>query len=490
MFSRTKLTTLKTRSVSKIITIQNLCALLAFYLLCYISSANVYADTHTAASCSLADVTSAINAASAGDIVSVPAGNCTWSSGITIKKGISLLGQGIGVTTIKSSSGHITYQTPLTAAANIPFRISGFTFDLNGGSAVSINIQPFYGRSAPYIPADFAFPTKIRIDHCRITGGAACSTSAHAINVSFAATGVADNNIIDGFYLPIMHDGGVSGSGSKYGGKQSWDMFHIDWVKSLNQEGAFVYDNFYYEDNTITFGQSGCSEAGVSHSQFSGRYSFRYNIIAGIGAGQPIIDAHGNDGRDVDGAMYSSFGGELYGNQVTAGGTWLDHRGGKFLSFYNNFTSTPTIQVTEEHPDSELPETPEPQHVHDSYYWKNLKNLKGTVISTVIVNDTADPGIPAQNKDFWTDDTSEGPSGVFCGSLANMPATCTTGQGYWATEQSCTDLTGMVGVNPTTPISGTLYKCTATNTWTEYYTPPPYPHPLRKPEPPMNVMIK
>jgi len=37
----------------------------------------------------------------------------------------------------------------------------------------------------------------------------------------------------------------------------------------------------------------------------------------------------------------------------------------------------------------------------------------------------------------------------------------------------------MVGTNPSTPISGTLYKCTSANTWTAYYTPYTYPHPLR-----------
>jgi hypothetical protein len=78
-------------------------------------------------------------------------------------------------------------------------------------------------------------------------------------------------------------------------------------------------------------------------------------------------------------------------------------------------------------------------------------------------------------------DTCGTTGGIGCGTLAAIPGTCTTGVAYWATNQSCTDLSGdgVVGASHSANISGTLYKCTATNAWTYYYTPYTYPHPLR-----------
>ena len=63
----------------------------------------------------------------------------------------------------------------------------------------------------------------------------------------------------------------------------------------------------------------------------------------------------------------------------------------------------------------------------------------------------------------------DGTTGMGFGTLTNRPATCTTsveagaGVGYFATDQGP---------------QGTLYTCSATNTWTVYYTPYVYPHPL------------
>lgn len=55
-------------------------------------------------------------------------------------------------------------------------------------------------------------------------------------------------------------------------------------------------------------------------------------------------------------------------------------------------------------------------------------------------------------------------SGLGHGLLSYRPTTCTTGAAYWATDAN--------------NANGELYSCTASNTWTAFYTPYTYPHPL------------
>ena len=79
------------------------------------------------------------------------------------------------------------------------------------------------------------------------------------------------------------------------------------------------------------------------------------------------------------------------------------------------------------------------------------------------------------NVGGYTDSASAGGSangaGTGHGTLANRPTTCSTGVGYFATNQGTWNT---VSGGP----QGELFKCTAPNTWTLAYTPYTYPHPL------------
>jgi hypothetical protein len=117
------------------------------------------------------------------------------------------------------------------------------------------------------------------------------------------------------------------------------------------------------------------------------------------------------------------------------------------------------------------------QRINGSYHFLNRRGLAGSLLP-FSSSGGDDNGMIIANSTYWMDATPfDGSAGVGCGTLANCPATCTTGVGYWATSQSCTDLTGMVGADPASPLSGVLYTCTAPNTWSATYSLLTYPHP-------------
>src|SRR5271163_476071 len=74
--------------------------LLSFLLLLFspAMATVAHAGTYTAASCNWSDVNAVINgpthAAAAGDTIVIPAGTCTWTSGLSIPDGITLTGSG------------------------------------------------------------------------------------------------------------------------------------------------------------------------------------------------------------------------------------------------------------------------------------------------------------------------------------------------------------------------------------------------------------
>jgi len=68
-------------------------------------------------------------------------------------------------------------------------------------------------------------------------------------------------------------------------------------------------------------------------------------------------------------------------------------------------------------------------------------------------------------------------AGVCVGTLASRQTNCTAGVGYWATDQGNWNTSGGSNINSYAG-NGVLYQCNPANTWTAYYTPLTYPHPL------------
>jgi len=422
----------------------------------------VDAVTINAVSCSLSDVQAAINSAQSEDTVNVPAGECIWSSPLTITKSIALMGAGIGKTVITRGGGYIWSYYPSNYSLNAPFRLSGFSFDGNGS-----NIASYLGQlSAPAPP--YTLQTKIRIDHNRFFNSA--GVGGNAMYYRGGVFGVVDNNVFDNYWYPLRNV-------DTYYGPGWWDAWETEGFRFV----LGTRYNIYFEDNIFNLGSSTYNI--VSNSQYSGRYVFRYNTIAQAGEGQTLFDMHGS--QEAGSRMYSSFGGEIYGNLIYNNNydtNFCGHRGGKMTIFYNVFLNarSVTTKVWESDDDAIMPTTsPDPQHPNDGYYWRNIKGYTGATSILVVENEHIGD-IPLVNRDYFTDvATSYGPAGMSSGTLANRPISGTyIGQGYWATDDTLSDLTNYVGKNPKMPISGNLYRWTASG-WESFYAPYTYPHPLR-----------
>lgn len=262
-------------------------------------AAPAQAEVIDAPSCATADVQAAIDAAADGDVVSVPAGTCTWTAGVTIgevvdwgppvvieSKAVTIQGAGQGRTTIVNE---IPGDTPSTDDSLLdilslegkPFRVSGLT--LQGGPEGT-------GDS----------------DHGAIRIGGSCKSwrvdhvtflqlRSRGIRINGDTHGVVDHcEFTTGQWAqPIYVD--HSGWGGESWGDGSWSS-------PLNLGSG---EAVFMEDNVFTW-DGGDTPIGALDCGGGGRFVFRHNQIHNTSIG--------NHGTESTGRFRSCFSYEIYEN--------------------------------------------------------------------------------------------------------------------------------------------------------------------------------
>lgn len=460
-----------------------------------------FGATINAVSCGQDNVQAAIDMAVGGDTVNVPAGECIWTMedgtacsggytvGVCLKKGIILRGGNGGSTAVTFESGFNRGGIQIAPDAvalfeNQSFDVAGFIFD--GGGTTMGNEGLLSIRSNG---------TSI-MSNIKIHDNIFRNVTNKAVVVNGAVNGV--------IYENIFTDVGYSVTAFGYDDE--------GWATFIRQYGQS--DNLFIEDNQINFTKDMVDIGGTDHGQGAPGFVFRYNIFdaanttggwfftihglqsmttapgfdcpSGCGYANCSPTCTGSCDETVDSCQqWSTIKSEYYRNtaiNVSSIHSLIGHRGSWLMAFDNSWNgtgSTPPLRYAQYSCDScQSPATPAySQHVQNTYVFNNFYN-GNNVPMTKGLDYCADASVGTpyaitENVDYWNyDDSFDGTAGIGIGILADRPLICTVGVGYWATDQGEWN---SLDAGP----DGMLYKCTAPNTWTAYYTPYAYPHPLR-----------
>lgn len=213
-------------------------ATISFSCISHAAAATIIAD-----GCTQSNIQSAIVAAATGDVVIVPGGNCTWTSGIIIPDDKKLTVQGS-----KLESTLITY-TGIDAAANLgrsESRLTGFNFTIPEGSSGYGVLVYGYGW---------------RVDHCTFnneTENSLLGVLARGSSSYPDPAGLVDHCIFRNTRVVVFGDASL--------------LAHKSWAKPLDlgtEKAVYIEDCQFEKTN---FGNA-------VDANYGGSYVFRYNTV-------------------------------------------------------------------------------------------------------------------------------------------------------------------------------------------------------------------
>jgi hypothetical protein len=479
------------------------------FVLCLSGVPALSGSTIAAASCSQTHVQAAINNASSGDTVVVPACPSTsWTTtasgnpSIIINKALTLQGQTLcsgRASTLSCTDNTVIYDGTGTGDAEVPIYVNSNNVRVSGFTIIG-------GNSGDYKSFVFIAPDKInwRIDHCRL---APTSTSIRGI----VASGYG---LIDHCYIQNANNGVAPQGDSVLDSVMAGDH---NWSTPLNLGSS---EAVYMEDNKFVYSSY---MDGAFDSYNGAKLVFRYNDVTGTGHG-----GHGLDSSGTRSTLLMEIYNNVYGNPNSNIWEWSGARGGTYLIFnetitgnydtffdlrnyrtdngfgYGNGAACGGSNYIDQNSSNghgyacrdQVGRGPETNPSNDwpiktttaifsealmpGYSWNNKFKGSAPAINDFNISDSSNNSMPnntslyhiLNNRDFYNEVAGfNGTSGVGSGLLSARPSTCTPNVAYWATDTS------------------TLYQCSGANSWTQYYKPYIYPHPLQGVTPPTNLRI-
>ena len=275
-----------------------------------------------AASCSYTDVQTALDAASDGDIVLIPAGTCTWTYSLRTNKAVHFKGAGQDVTIIQldintwqDNEGSLMRWQAGSATAYNP-KWSDMTLSVLNGPVGKIGIRINYGAK------DFM------IWNCTFNNWGFAGVAVMGYDGDSPDLPNWDNSgvIFDCTFNDCWMQG--YGYGVYVGGED--DEAWADGMELGTSQAVFIEDNYFTGSR-----HSIASSAGS-------RYVARYNYLYGQEFNtEHIIDAHGWTGifdgeHRVGSLQYEIYGNEIEGNSLGRP-VGIKIRGGNGVIFDNTF---------------------------------------------------------------------------------------------------------------------------------------------------------
>ncbi|MGZ3793947.1 MAG: hypothetical protein ACXVCP_16455 [Bdellovibrio sp.] len=351
-----------------------------------ISSYSAYGANISAKSCSYSDVAAAYTSASVGDVITVPAGNCTWSNTLEVTKAVTLMGAGSNSTFITNSMGSGYSLIDITPASDAYLtRVSSFNFQLgtinNGRRAITVGGKLY---------TSFV-PTKIRIDNNSVTGGGG---NEGAIVTMGKVDGVIDHNIFTNVYCAIF------GWGINYDNEAWADAFAAKDIFAGTSDAMFVENNKFILNDKL--GTRATVDAQVYIQEGGASYVVRYNTFDASAVVDPnyielMYNNHGNQDycENYPGTCFRGMPiFESYNNTATCSATnceFMAIRGGSVLIHDETFLGAASAYSILEVNEEECWQTiffpklrtawPAQDQVTNSFYWNNTFN--GATITDV-----------------------------------------------------------------------------------------------------------